>query len=198
MIESTDKRIDELFNPPSNWQSATWIHVFDFRHGEIVFKPENSYIYAATFWFDEGTLGLEHDLYKVIAVGRLEPERMDENYRSVLTSAEINNACYLIKSEQDGSLNWHVFSNSCRSSQQVNTMLSIDKHTIGPKPIVSVTYRHLVDIKNFTDLSLEDAAHRLLADWGLSPSDYISMIDETSTRYSEKPSELWNNLMTDW
>lgn len=198
MIELTDKEIDQLFNPPSHWEGAGWIRVFDFRHGEIVFKPENSYIYAATFWFDEGVLGLEHDLYKVIAVGRLEPERMDENYRSILTSPEINNACYLIKSDQDGSLNWHVFSNSCRSGQQVTTMLSIDKQTIGPKPNVSVTYRHLVDIKNFTDLSLQDAAHGLLRDWGLSHCEYMSVIDEISTRYSEKPSELWNNLMTDW
>ena len=198
MIESTDKRIDQLFNPPSHWKSAEWVHVFDFRHGEIVFKPENSYIYAATFWFDEGVLGLEHDLYKVIAVGRIEPERMDEDYKKLLNSAEINNACYLIKSEQDGSLNWHVFSNSCMSGHQVRTMLSIDKDTIGPRPSVSATYRHLVDIKNFTDSSLEDAAHRLLQDWGLSISDYISVIDETSDRSNEKPSQLWYNLMTSW
>ena len=113
---------------------------------------------------------------------------------------DLNFAAYLIKSDQDGSLNWHVFSNSTMAGSQVATMLEINRDEIGPRASTStsITYRHLVNIDKLVDSSLDAAAQQLLRSWGVFIGDYTSVVDETSNEAGEKPSELWHGLMTDW
>lgn len=199
MIELTDKRIDQLFNPPKNWLRP-WIGVYPFAYGEASVTPQNAYIYAATYWYDEGKIFLDHQLFRVIAIGRLIHKRFESSREDVLRDdrEELDLAAYLIKSDQDGSLNWHVFKNGCMSGHQVATMLAIDSDKIGVKTSTHITYRHLVNIDKLVDSSLDAAAQQLLRSWGVFLDDYTSVVDETSNEVGEPPSELWHGLMTDW
>ena len=199
MIELTDKMIDQLFNPPKHWRNP-WIGVYPFVCGEASVIPQNAYIYAATYWYDEGKIFLDHQLFRVIAIGRLIHKRFESINECMLRDdqEELNCAAYLIKSEQDGSLNWHVFKNGSMPGHQVATMLAIDSDTIGIKTSTHITYRHLVNIDKVVDSSLDAAAQQLLRSWGVFLDDYTSVVDETSNEAGERPSELWHGLITDW
>ena len=51
--DSTAYRIDKLFNPPESWHAGEWVSVFEFGCGKVSIAPTASFIYAATFWYDE-------------------------------------------------------------------------------------------------------------------------------------------------
>lgn len=198
--DSTAYRIDKLFNPPESWQAGEWVNVFEFGCGKVSIAPTSSFIYAATFWYSEGNVILDHCLFKVIAIGRLVTGRMNEEDKSCLREdrGDLDNACYLIKSEEDGSLNWHVFSNCSFAGYQVATMLGVDKDLLGSGRNTHVTYRHLINLKTHNDSSLDFAAEQLLRRWGLDFGHCCSVIDETSSQSGTAQSELWRGLMTEW
>ncbi len=197
--DSTAYRIDRLFNPPESWENEEWVHVFEFGDGKVSIAPTNSYIYAASFWYDKGKIFLDHHLFKVIAIGRLATERMSQEEMCLFKKypADLYNACYLIKSEEDGSLNWHVFSNSSRAGYQVATLLGVDRDLLGSGRGVNITYRHLVDLHS-SNSSLDFAAEKLLRNWGLVFEDYTSVFDEMSSEPQTDLSGLWRGLMTEW
>ena len=161
MTKLTDTRIENLFNPPKHWDRE-WIGVYPFSYGKASVTPQDAYIYAATYWYDDGKIFLDHQLFKVIAIGRLIYDRIESKNKCIIRDdrEDLNFAAYLIKSDQDGSLNWHVFSNSTMAGSQVATMLEINRDEIGPRASTStsITYRHLVNIDKLVDSSLDAAA----------------------------------------